>query len=347
MAKRKRKAKSRGRVRLLPPRPVKSTLRFYRMWITAEPRASRRQLHSLGQKFVQTLIERANAGLDMKIAYDHTKPNANSPQAFTKLGGDPAPKGTHAAMQEHFAGASVQTKAVLTIPASVADKPVKTEPIAGSHLMHSKYIIRDTHTSQASIWTGSTNFTDDAWTHQENNILRIQSPALAQFYETDFQELWATGNIKSTGVNDQGSMTVSETGVEIAFAPGGGPGMDAHIASLISSAKKRINLPGIEFDGIYDGSEMDTTLKAWQNSGSPQAALFTSLAKRLVKKKSKLFTQGGLHNFMHDKIVVCDDAVATGSFNFSKSATLVWPTSTRLTSIRSRRLTSRSHRCGA
>jgi phosphatidylserine/phosphatidylglycerophosphate/cardiolipin synthase-like enzyme len=298
---------------------------------------------ALGDEFIQTLIDRANAGVDVKIAYDHTKPNANTPQPFNKLGGDPAPKGTNTAMHKHFAGTKVQTKPVLTIPAAVADQPVTTEPIAGSHLMHSKYILRDPHTPQATVWTGSANFTDDAWTHQENNILRIPSADLAQFYETDFQELWSTGNIKSTGVNDEGTVDVGDTVIDIAFAPGGGPGIDAHIASLISSARKRVkiasmvitsaqvlgaikdaleNVPGLEFDGIYDGSEMGTTLKAWKKAGSPQAALFEAIAKRLVKKDSTLFTKKSVHNFMHDKLVVCDDQVATGSFNFSKSATM-------------------------
>src|ERR1700730_1856655 len=47
---------------------------------------------ALGDEFIQTLIDRANAGVDVKIAYDHTKPNANTPQPFNKMGGDRAPK---------------------------------------------------------------------------------------------------------------------------------------------------------------------------------------------------------------------------------------------------------------
>jgi phosphatidylserine/phosphatidylglycerophosphate/cardiolipin synthase-like enzyme len=43
-------------------------------------------------------------------------------------------------------------------------------------------------------------------------------------------------------------------------------------------------------------------------------------AKRLVEKDSTL-TKNSVHNFLQDKLVVCDDQVATGSFNFSKSAT--------------------------
>ena len=50
--------------------------------------------------------------------------------------------------------------------------------------------------------------------------------------------------------------------------------------------------------------------------------MFEAIAKRLVKKDSTLFTKNSVHNFMHDKLVVCDDQVATGSFNFSKSATM-------------------------
>jgi hypothetical protein len=104
---------------------------------------------ALGDELIQTLIDRANAGVDVKIAYDHNKPNAHTPQPFNKLGGDPAPKGTNTAMHQHFAGTNVQTKPVLTIPAAVADKPVTTEPIAGSHLMHSKH--RQGHAYPTSI----------------------------------------------------------------------------------------------------------------------------------------------------------------------------------------------------
>src|SRR4029077_18667375 len=94
---------------------------------------------TLGDHFVNALISRANAGVDVKIAYDHTKPNAKTADAFLKLGGDPAPKGTHIVMQKLFGNTKVKTKPVLTIPASVANEPVGTNPIAGSHLMHSKY----------------------------------------------------------------------------------------------------------------------------------------------------------------------------------------------------------------
>jgi phosphatidylserine/phosphatidylglycerophosphate/cardiolipin synthase-like enzyme len=291
---------------------------------------------TLGNNFVNMLISQAKTGVDVKIAYDHTKPNTNSAEAFAKLGGDPAPKGTHAAMQSLFGGTKVKTKPVLTIPGAVANQPVGTEPIAGSHLMHSKYIIRD----GATVLTGSTNFTDDAWSHQENNILEIPSTNLAEFYEKDFQQLWTTGNIKSTGAGDGGTVTLGGSDIDVSFSPGDGPSIDSHLAGLISSAKKRIAISsmvitshlvlaalsdaidgGIPFTGIYDGAEMNMTEKTWQKSGSPELAVWNKVKKHLVEKHSNTYTKDGVHNFMHNKVVVCDDSLATGSFNFSKSAT--------------------------
>jgi phosphatidylserine/phosphatidylglycerophosphate/cardiolipin synthase-like enzyme len=40
----------------------------------------------------------------------------------------------------------------------------------------------------------------------------------------------------------------------------------------------------------------------------------------LVGKKSTPYTPTGRHDFMHDKVLVIDDTVITGSYNFSRSA---------------------------
>lgn len=292
---------------------------------------------TLGSNFVNALISRAKAGVDVKIAYDHTKPNSTTAQAFLKLGGDPAPKGTHEAMQALFGNTKVKTKAILTVPGSVANEPVGTEPIAGSHLMHSKFIIRD----GATVLTGSANFTDDAWSHQENNILEIPSSGLARMYEKDFQQLWASGNIKSTGAGDATTETVGSTSIDLRFSPADGATIDSQLAALISSAKKRITISSmvitshlvlaalsdaidsnIALTGLYDGAEMRMTEAAWQKSGSPELPVWKKVSKFLVEKNSNTYSPTGVHNFMHNKVVVCDGSLATGSFNFSKSATM-------------------------
>jgi hypothetical protein len=55
-------------------------------------------------------------------------------------------------------------------------------------------------------------------------------------------------------------------------------------------------------------------------AGNGRAAPLEATAKRMVEKDSTL-TKNSVHNFLQDKLVGCDDQVATGSFNFSKSAT--------------------------
>ena len=40
----------------------------------------------------------------------------------------------------------------------------------------------------------------------------------------------------------------------------------------------------------------------------------------LTGKNSTPYTPAGRHNFMHNKVLVIDDTVITGSYNFSRSA---------------------------
>ena len=61
--------------------------------------------------------------------------------------------------------------------------------------MHSKFIVRDGQT----IWTGSANMTDDAFTLMENNVVEIDSQALANYYAEDFEQLWEKENFENTG----------------------------------------------------------------------------------------------------------------------------------------------------
>lgn len=287
---------------------------------------------------VGALNDQAEAGIEVRIAYDHR----NAPKFGP--GDDPAPHGTHRFVQKHFRHTKVQVKPVTAQPPGLSEH-AQTESILGSKLMHSKYVIVDGHAPQAAVWTGSTNFTDDAWTRQDNNILVIDSPMLSAFYETDFNELWATGTVAGTGVNDFGTITRNAVNADIAFSPGGGRRIDREIADLIASAQRSVDVASmvitsndivealtdildagrVAINGIVDGPEMHSSLasiKRGKEAGE-KAVQIERLLGVLVQKKSKAFDPkdpDGLHNFMHNKLVVVDDALVTGSFNFSLSA---------------------------
>jgi phosphatidylserine/phosphatidylglycerophosphate/cardiolipin synthase-like enzyme len=276
---------------------------------------------------VRAFTNAAARGVQVQIAYDRQdKPAAQTTAAFAAVGGDPAPSGTHEWLHQRLDGSGVGLQ------------PVHSP---SGQLMHHKYMIRDGNTPAAVVWTGSANFTDAAWTRQENNIVQVASTALAGAYQADFDQLWQTGQITGTGAGDTGTTTLGATTVGWAFAPGGGPTIDAHLAGLISTARRRIVVAsmvltshtilgaltdaldrGIPLSGIYDAGQMAPILRQWRKTptGKPTAALFDRIAGHLTGKKSAPYTPDGPHDFMHHKVLVCDDTVATGSFNLSHNA---------------------------
>jgi phosphatidylserine/phosphatidylglycerophosphate/cardiolipin synthase-like enzyme len=273
---------------------------------------------------LRALRDRAAAGVDVRIAYDAGKRGASFPRA----GADPAPPGTADFVAR--IGGGVQVKAI------TGGDPQQPR------LMHHKYVVRDGRTPQAAVWTGSTNFTDDSWSLQENNILRIDSPELCAYYETDFDELWARGDIATTGLHDRGTARAGTVPVDVAFAPGEGPTIDHAVARQIGAARRRIKVCSMlitsgailgalgdvlhrgrlaEYGGLYDRTQMEGVFDQWR--GQPPAwkiAAFEAVAAGLAGKRSTPWTPAGRHDFMHDKVLVVDDVVITGSYNLSHSA---------------------------
>ena len=139
--------------------------------------------------------ERAEAGVKIRFCYDGDKPSPPNAAA----GQDPAPSGT---------GAFIQS---LGYP---------WHRIAGMKLMHSKFILRDGQ----SVWTGSTNLTDDGFVSMENNVVEMDSLPLANYYAEDFEQLWEKENFENTGEIHTQPEPVTFAGqsaeVRVMFSPG-------------------------------------------------------------------------------------------------------------------------------
>jgi phosphatidylserine/phosphatidylglycerophosphate/cardiolipin synthase-like enzyme len=183
---------------------------------------------------------------------------------------------------------------------------------------------------------------------QENNILQIASPALAAAYRQDFEQLWRSGSMENTGNMNVPEVDVQYAGaparIHVDFAPGCGPAIDFLVAHRVASARRRVRLCSmlinsgaliaalsdllhdgrIPVDGIYDATQMAGVYPQWQHVPSNRwkipAVQHIVAAAALVGKNSTPYSPNGRHDFMHDKILVVDDSVITGSYNFSRSA---------------------------
>jgi len=304
---------------------------------------------------IGALNDAGSKGLDVRVAFFEAR-NQPTPESFALLGSDPA------VVNDGLGGArfhsSVKIRGIRENPhEGVLVPPVVGEPITAPHnLMHNKYIVRDGMTADAALLMGSANFTTDAWSVQDNNILMFEkSQELSAFYENDFSEMWQAGVISNSGNFDTAAVNVGDTPVQVMFAPGRGRQIGTEIAARIDGARQRLIVASMvissgpimgaildrmhrvdKFAGIFDGPEMRMVMREWgksrANREGPGAAArrgaastaklqqFQEIAEFLHFKKSLPFSDHGVHNFMHNKFAVVDDTVITGSFNFSTNA---------------------------
>jgi phosphatidylserine/phosphatidylglycerophosphate/cardiolipin synthase-like enzyme len=223
---------------------------------------------------------------------------------------------------------------------------VPSKPVSGvPDLMHHKYIVRDGASEAATVWTGSTNWTNDSWTREENVIVKIPSTALAAEYARNFAELWETGRVEGSGKYDLAGVPVTyqDTPVKarVIFAPGRGRQMAHLIADKIAHARRRIRMcspvitagvilgtlgdlahrPHPDFKGVYDRTQMAEVLGQWRVDphATWKGPAFTavSAAFPFASKITTPYTPTSVHDFMHAKITVVDNTVFTGSYNLS------------------------------
>jgi len=73
---------------------------------------------------------------------------------------------------------------------------VPARAVAGvPDLMHHKFVVRD----REAVLSGSTNWTDDSWSRQENVLVTVGSEELAHAFTLDFEELWKDGDVERSG----------------------------------------------------------------------------------------------------------------------------------------------------
>jgi phosphatidylserine/phosphatidylglycerophosphate/cardiolipin synthase-like enzyme len=226
-----------------------------------------------------------------------------------------------------------------TAPEAIESLPVPTRGVAGiPDLMHHKFVVRDGD----AVWTGSTNWTDDSWSRQENVIVTVDSPQIAYGYTLSFNQLWESGKVAHTG-SDPRPQSVDGATVRGWFCPEHGEALSHRVAKHIGKAQRRVRIASpvltsgpilatlvevvneqrCDVGGIVDDTQVDQVFEQWRTNGVSDWKI--PLLRRILDgaefsgKDSIPWTPESVHNFMHAKVVVADDTAFAGSFNFSRS----------------------------
>jgi phosphatidylserine/phosphatidylglycerophosphate/cardiolipin synthase-like enzyme len=206
-------------------------------------------------------------------------------------------------------------------------------------LMHHKYVVRD----GGAVWTGSTNWTLDSWTREENVLLTVASEGVARAHARDFADLWSRGRVEGSGSFDTAPVDVGGVAVRAWFSPGRGPELSHRIAKRIGAAKRRVRIASpvltaapilaalnqalgegrVDVAGVSDATQVAQVFGQWR--ANENSAWKGPLLARVLSglpwsgKVSTPYAPGAVHDYMHAKVTVADDVVFVGSFNLSRS----------------------------
>ena len=213
-------------------------------------------------------------------------------------------------------------------------------PTRGIHdtgnLMHHKYLVRD----GSAVWTGSTNWTNDSFTREENVLIELEDvPSLAADYSANFEEIWTREKVERTGAVGREIAGRGDRRLRPYFAPFP-PFLGHLVAGRIVEADRRLKIvspvitsgavlgtlcehiarQSLDVGGAYDATQMRQVQREWERvpHNRWKIAAWKTIEPYLSGKESTPYRPGSVHDYMHAKFAVIDHEVVTGSYNLSK-----------------------------
>ena len=206
---------------------------------------------------------------------------------------------------------------------------------AGDRIMHNKFVVVD---GQA-VWTGSTNLTQNGIYRNNNHAVIIESSEMATEYTREFEQMYE-GELfgrRKTDLDGRRSVSLDDQDVTFHFAPEHDPIQE--MVALADSADHTLHFMVFAYT---HPDLLDAMLRA-QDRGVEVVGVFDeSQARGQYSVDEQLAAAGvpvyidGNHNAsgfaggkLHHKVMLVDvgvgssdPVVTSGSFNWSKSATL-------------------------
>ena len=232
-----------------------------------------------------------------------------------------------------------------TEPMLIESLPFPTAAIPGvPDLMHHKYVVRDGD----AVWTGSTNWTDDSWTREENVIVTVESPELAARFQDGLRAALDDAQRRGVAARSTPRRSSRRREVRAWFCPGRGEKLAHRIAKAIgageaaradrvagdharrrSSARSRRSRPTARSTSPASSTRPRSTRcsqpvarERQRRRGRRRCCRRRSPARRSPASVRRRTRPGSVHDYMHAKVTVADDTVFVGSFNLSHSGEL-------------------------
>ena len=171
-----------------------------------------------------------------------------------------------------------------TEPELIEALPFPTCGIPGiPDLMHHKYVVRDAE----SVWTGSTNWTTDSWTLQENVIVRSTRPASRPSTRATSRSSGRRATSTAPATRSRARSTLDGHQTRAWFTPGHGEELSHRIARAIGRARERVRIASpvltagpvigtlaevaaearVDLRGVVDRTQLEQVFQQWRDNG--------------------------------------------------------------------------------
>ncbi len=194
-------------------------------------------------------------------------------------------------------------------------------------LMHNKFAVID----KKILFTGSYNITDNGSSRNNNNAIIIESKKLASIYLAKFNEMFqhkVFGNKKKHGpfahLRSKNKITTPDISLEVYFSPE--DKVEDIICKKIKDAADTIRFMAFSFTS----SEISEAMIKKHKAGIDVKGIFEKRGaytrhSEFIKMKLEglpVQVDNNRYNMHHKVIIIDDNCVITGSYNFSKNASL-------------------------
>lgn len=189
-----------------------------------------------------------------------------------------------------------------------------------SAFMHNKFMIIDGLT----VWTGSMNYQPNDFFRNNNNVVMLRSRQAADVFTAEFNEMFVDRQFgrRSLAAN-VGNFTQDGTQIEIYFAPEND--VMALIIREVNQAQRSIRFAAFSFTDHDLGVAM---LNRKEQAGVGVSGVFETTGSLTTSSEMTFLYCAGVPVFqdgnpgiLHHKFIVIDNqTVVTGSFNFSSNA---------------------------